>query len=109
MFDFSDENKKRYYDKAEEYLKENGLECFEIDRSKIRVKSKEEEVHVFVIPFSKRQVTGEELRKAKQLKRFVSINDRFTKPKRGVAEPIRENAYIKFEIIDNDKNEKEGV
>ena len=106
MFDFAKDRKEKYYKKAEEILSEAGLNCFVINRDCFAI-VKNKEVKIYFIPFSKKTVSNEELARAKRIKNLHVVNDRNSKHDPLIGRPIRENAYILFEMDEEDKGEEE--
>lgn len=77
MFDFSKENKEKYYKKAERVLIKAGLTCFKVDKDRIGLVGNKS-VKVYLVPFSKSTVSNSELAAAKKIENFFTINDRNT-------------------------------
>ena len=103
MFDFDNKEKKaKYYARAQAFLQENEIECFVIDKDRFGIKQNTY-VRIDLEPFSKKTVSKDELCRAKQLKPFVVINDRFTRNRLMQGTSIRETAYLLFEIDEEDK------
>lgn len=100
---FSEEQKNKYYERAEKYLAENGLECMQISRSIFTVSGAEGIVKVHLLPFTKDTVSREQLLRAKALKHVTITNDRYSRHKKGTVIQTRENGYVWFEI---DKEEE---
>ena len=103
MFDFNNHEKKtKYYNRAETFLKENNLDCFVVDRTRFGV-MKNTYARIDVEPFSKKTVTREDLKRAKDTKPFVVINDRYSRNPSMLGRPLRENAYLLFELDMEDR------
>ena len=103
MFDFDNQEKKnKYYVRAAAYLKENNLECFAIDRSAFGV-IRNTYARINLEPFSKKTVTKEELARAKATKPFVVVCDRYSRRSPATANPLRETAYLLFELDPEDR------
>lgn len=102
MFDFSDENKEKYYLRAEEYMQVNGMTGFEIDRERFAALNKDHQVKIYFVPFYPKRVTRKELMHAKKLDKVVITNDRYTPRKKGDAASMRENGYILLEMDEED-------
>lgn len=96
LYLFTDEQKEIYYKMAEEYLVKHNLECIKIDRDKFAYSGKDKIVKISFLPFSKKTVSREQLAYAKTLEHVVITNDRYSRPKKGLVVPTRENGYIKF-------------
>lgn len=101
MFDFTDEKKQKYYTRAEQFLKENDLECFGIDRSKFGVMGNRY-TRIALHPFTKKTVSREELARAKTFAYVVVVNDRYTRKNSMEAAPLREKAYLKLPLDEED-------
>lgn len=103
MFDFSNQDKKeKYYKRGEAFLMENELTCFTVDRNSFGV-MQNIYARINLEPFSRKTVTKEELLRAKQTKPFVTVNDRFTRRNPMNASSLRENAYLVFELDEEDR------
>lgn len=104
IINFIEQQKESFYQKAEEYLEENGLECMKIDRTKFTYSGRDKEVRVYLLPFNKATVSREKLAHAKALKQVVITNDRYSKAKKGLVVPTRENGYIRFHVEEEGGN-----
>lgn len=105
MFDFSNQDKKeKYYKRGEVFLKENDITCFSVDRNSFGV-MQNVYARINLEPFSRKTVSKEELQRAKSTKPFVVVNDRFTsiRPNPMKDSPLRENAYLVFELDEEDR------
>ncbi len=103
MFDFNNQKKKdKYYDRAQRFLEEQELRCFEIDRAQFGVKQNTY-ARIDLLPFTKKTVNRHELAKAKELKPFVVVMDRYTKVQHMQGLPLREKAYLLFELDAEDR------
>lgn len=102
MFDFSDENKEKYYIRAEEYLAEHDLRCFQIDRERFGLQGLSHKVKIYFVPFSKQTVHKDKLIYARSLEQIVITNDRFTKRKKGAYNVLRENGYVELDLDEED-------
>lgn len=102
MFDFSDESKRKYYDKANAILKENDLECLKIDTDQIAYLGKDKQIKIFLIPFTKKTVSSAALSRAKHCKDIVITNDRYSKTKQGTPKMMRENGHILLDLDEED-------
>lgn len=102
MFNFEKETKEKYFQKAEEILKAHELECFQIDRSRITV-VKNEKLKIYVVPFTKKNVTNTELAAVKAIPGFHIVNDRYTRHKPGREKPATENGYFEFMLEEEDR------
>lgn len=96
-------DKEKYFQRAALFLQENNLECFLLDKERFSVQISACKVNIHLVPFSSKTVTKEKLAKAKLLERFIVINDRYTKPKKGECGVLRENAYILLDLDEEDK------
>ena len=99
---FTDEQKTRFYDMAEEYLAENDLECLKIDRDRFAYSGKEHIVKIFLLPFNKKTVSREQLARAKEMDNVVITNDRYSRHKPGTVIATRENGYVRFSVNEED-------
>lgn len=103
MFDFNNQDKKnKYYQRAQEFLEENELESFVIDRAQFGVKQNTY-ARINLEPFSKKTVTKDELARAKATKPFVVVCDRYSRRNPAAATPLRETAYLLFELDVEDR------
>lgn len=103
MFDFNNQSKKdKYYARADAFLKENQLECFVIDKCAFGV-IQNTYARINLEPFSKKTVTKDELARAKATKPFVVVCDRYSKRNPASATPLRETAYLLFELDVEDR------
>lgn len=101
MFDFTDEKKKKYFERAEQFLKENDLECFEIDKASFGV-MQNLYAKITLQPFTKKTVSKEHLARAKTYAYVVVVNDRYSRKNSMEAMPLRENAYLKLPLDSED-------
>lgn len=102
MFDLSDEKKEKYYARAEEYMQENKMTGFEIDRDRFYALNSTHQVGIYFVPFYPKKVTKKELMYAKTLDKVVITNDRFSPRKKGASASMRENGYILLEMDEED-------
>lgn len=102
MFSFEDKTKEKYYQKAEEKLREAGLDIFEVDRKQITV-LKNEQVRIYLVPWSRHSVTRDELGRLKSIESFVIVRDRYQKAKKGKVAPQTELRYFLMDLEDEDK------
>lgn len=99
MFSFSTEAKEKYYTRAEQYLVDNGIPCFLIDRERFGYLGREHVAKIYFVLFSSRMV---KLLSLKALDRVTITNDRFSRHKQGESKALRENGYIKLEMDEED-------
>lgn len=102
MFDFKQETKDKYFNKAAGLLKAEELECFVVDKKIITI-IKNEKVKIYVEPFNKKTVSNKELSKAKRLPWFLVINDRYKRTPMGKEKERFEHAYILLDLEEVDK------
>lgn len=102
MFDLSDENKEKYYARAEEYIQLARMNGFEIDRERFAVLNATHQVRIYLVPFYPKKVTRKDLLHAKQLDKVVITNDRYTPRKKGASASMRENGYILLDMDEVD-------
>lgn len=101
MFDFIEENKQKYYIRAEQFLHENDLECFEIDKTQFGIIGNQF-AKIALEPFSKKTVSKEQLARAKTYSYVVVVNDRYTRKSGMEVMPLKENAYLKLPLDEED-------
>ena len=87
-------DKSKYYREAEQYLREENLDCFKIDKDRFAFLYNDGLVKLYFVPFYKKTVTREQLQRAKKNPLIVITNDRDTKRKKGEPEMTRENGYL---------------
>ena len=102
MFSFEDKAKEKDYQKAEEKLREAGLDIFEVDRKQITV-LKNEQVRIYLVPWSRHSATRDELGRLKSIESFVIVRDRYQKAKKGKVVPQTELGYFLMDLEDEDK------
>lgn len=102
MFDFSKETKEKYFARAEQYIEENQMNGFRIDRDQIAVMNSAHKVKLFFVPFYPRVVDRKDLMRAKKLDKVVITNDRYTPRKPGASASMRENGYILLDLDEED-------
>ena len=102
MFSFEDKAKEKYYQKAEEKLREAGLDIFEVDRKQITV-LKNEQVRIYLVPWSRHSVTREELGRLKAIENFVVVRDRYKKAKKGETKQQTELGYFLIDLEEEDR------
>lgn len=98
MFDFKRESKEKYFREAEKLLKDKKLDCFQIERDRISI-VKDIIVKVYVVPFTKKEVSKEELAAVKAIPEFRVINDRYTRRSKGKDKPVKETGYFELRLI----------
>ena len=102
MFSFEEQVKEKYYQMAEEKLKEAQLEMFRIDRKQITV-IKNEKLKVFLVPWSRYDATREELGRLKAIENFVVVRDRHKKAKKGETKQQTELGYFLIDLEEEDR------
>lgn len=102
MFRFEEQVKEKYYQMAEEKLKEAQLEMFRIDRKQITV-IKNEKLKVFLVPWSRYDATREELGRLKAIENFVVVRDRYKKAKKGETKQQTELGYFLIDLEEEDR------
>ena len=103
MFDFSPEKKDKYYARGEQYLEDNAITYLHIDKTQFGVNGRTHEVRLYLIPFYRKTVTKAQLQHAKGLENIVITNDRFSRHKQGMPNPLRENGYIRLPLDEEDR------
>ena len=101
MFDFSDEKKQKYFERAEQFLQENDLSCFQIDKVQFGIIGNRF-AKIILQPFTKKTVNRSQLAHAKTFECVVIVNDRYTRNKGMEAKPLHENAYLKLPLDEED-------
>lgn len=102
MFDFSAETKDKYFTKAEDILRQRGLQCFGIERTRITI-VKNESIKVYLKPFTKQEISNAELALIKALPEFYIIHDRHTRIKKGTEKPRTEEGYFLIALEEDDR------
>ena len=104
MFDFSDEKKKKYFDRAEETLKAAGFGMLKIDRTKVMV-CRNEKIQIHMFPWFKTVLPRERLKDLKAMPEFTVVHDRFSRWKPGQEKPLKgyELGYITLELDECDR------
>ena len=110
----SEQEKNRYYDRAEELIKAAGLKNIHVDRTQLSVVPRGScgrlVIRVAVEKFNKRTVKASELQKLKKVSGYKSVYDRYKRVAGFEMRPIYEWGYIELtEEINNRQNTRSVV
>lgn len=64
---------------------------------------KNEQVRIYLVPWSRHSVTRDELGRLKSIESFVIVRDRYQKAKKGKVVPKTELGYFLMNLEDEDK------
>lgn len=104
VFDFTQEKKDKYYNRAQNMLAAAGFGKIKIDRTMITVRGNDT-VKIHTVPWNKSILSREKLKELKGLPDFHMVHDRYTKVKPGkqTVPRVYEFGYIELILDEEDR------